>query len=71
MNVSKQVNRIVGAGLTLATIGGSAMADGPDPTVILTAIAAAVVTIGLVGTAILGMKVAVKAFAWVRAAMAG
>lgn len=40
-----------------------------DTTDVLTAIAAALVSVGIVGTAVLGVKVGVKAFAWVRAAL--
>jgi hypothetical protein len=66
------VERVVAVAIVALTLGGSAFAaDGPDTTAILAAIAAAVISIGLVGTAILGMRVAIKAFVWVRAAMAG
>lgn len=69
--MNKNIQRGLVAAGVLALTAGSAMADGPDASVITTAIAAAVITVGLVGTAILGMKVAIKAFAWVRAAMQG
>lgn len=40
-----------------------------DTADVLTAIAAAVVSIGVVGVAILGVKVSVAAFKWVKAAI--
>ncbi|MFS2207179.1 major capsid protein [Variovorax sp. Varisp36] len=69
MNKMSRAQKALAAGVALAATAGSAMADGPDATVITTAIAAAVVTVGLVGTAKLGLHVAVAAFKWVRQAM--
>ncbi|MFE8647307.1 major capsid protein [Sphingomonas sp. NCPPB 2930] len=56
------------------TVAGLAVTSGTahaavDTTEVLASIAAAVLSIGIVGTAVLGVKVAVRAFAWVAGAI--
>jgi len=56
----------VAAGLVVT---GTASAAGIDVTGIVTEIGAQAAPIGLIGVAVLGIAVALKAFKWVRAAL--
>lgn len=60
--------------IALATTAGSAMAADPtppDPTVIVTYIAAAGVTMVAIANAKLLMELGIKAFRWIRQALGG
>lgn len=55
-------------GALVATAGAAASAAAIDVTAVVTDIGAQLVPIGLIGLAVLGVFVAIKAFQWVRRA---
>jgi len=57
-------NYLKAAALSLAVIGANAFAD--VPTSVTTGITDAVTDVGTVGAAILGVVIAIVAFAWIR-----
>lgn len=56
-------------GLLLIAMGSANAAFTIDTSDVLTAIGVALAAVGTVGVAVLGVRVAVRAFAWVRGAL--
>ena len=72
MKVNKQMfqTKKVLAIVTLGTAAAASQAAAIDVTAVVTDIAAQAAPVGLIGSAVLLIYLAVKAFKWVRAALA-
>jgi hypothetical protein len=57
------------AGTALALLAGNAAAAAIDVSTVTTAISDQLAPVGLIGVAVLGLLVAIKAYKWVRRAM--